>query len=159
MPGLVLLDVDGVINARVRPGDRGRPEVAVPEGMPLLVRRLASVATVHWATTWTPEVVSEISRAVGLPMATPAVPMLRSTPGAQTPKLASTRRWLERQSAAGQPWDRAVWIDDHLGPDARAWAEGNPLPTLLVHVDRAIGLTADEVAQVVRFLTEGDGTQ
>jgi hypothetical protein len=41
-----------------------------------------------------------------------------------------------------------AWIDDALDEDCERWAAGRAAPTLLVHTDPAVGLTAGHVAKL-----------
>jgi hypothetical protein len=41
-----------------------------------------------------------------------------------------------------------AWIDDEHQPDHYSWAERRGVPTLIVDIDPAVGLTGDVVAQL-----------
>jgi hypothetical protein len=44
-----------------------------------------------------------------------------------------------------------VWIDDELPPEAHLWAAHRRMPTMLIDVDPACGLTEEIVARCMRF--------
>ena len=50
---------------------------------------------------------------------------------------------------AGQ--EPLAWIDDMLTPAAHAWAAGRAVPTLLVGINPAQGLTRAAIEQAVRW--------
>jgi hypothetical protein len=149
---VVLLDVDGVLNAQVRVDGRGELRVAVPFEVRALVGRLAAAAEIRWATTWGARLAPELSRAVGLPPGTPAIPLAPTRADAATPKLAGVDRWLAEQLASGEPWVAAVWIDDRLGADADAWAAAAAVPVRLIRPDPARGLRGEHVDEALAFL-------
>jgi hypothetical protein len=51
----------------------------------------------------------------------------------------------------------AVWIDDELTPQARAWARDRGVPTLLIDADPAVGLTRAAVDEALQWAL-GNGT-
>lgn len=70
MKPLVLLDVDGVINALNREVSRthemmGYP-IRIPVHMPGLIRHLTEVAEVHWCTTWREEANKHLAPVLGI---------------------------------------------------------------------------------------------
>lgn len=44
-----------------------------------------------------------------------------------------------------------AWIDDHIDAACHAWAGARGWPTLLVQTDAAVGLTAEQTRQLVRW--------
>ncbi len=98
-----------------------------------------------WVSNWAEEA-NEVGFALGLSEPIAHIP-LEAGDGA-TWKLESVDEWL-RVNAPGRP---VLWVDDELGPDARAWAaaRGN---TLLVPVDAAHGWSRDQYESMVQWLT------
>jgi hypothetical protein len=150
---VVLLDVNGVLNPRMVAG-----RLQLDEARAVLVRELAALGRVVWATTWPPPFTAQLEGAVGMPGDTRAIDF--SVPddrqgdyAGETGKLPKVRRWLgENAGADGPEAGAVVWIDDHLGADARAWAAEQQRPVLLVQPHAFEGLTAEQVAEVRRFL-------
>ncbi|AZZ56092.1 HAD domain-containing protein [Rathayibacter iranicus] len=157
MAALILLDVDGVLNPSVR-SDRAASShrLELAPAREELVRRLAAVGTVVWATTWPPRLTSVLTEDLGLPSTTEAIvfdgglPHDPRFPG-QTGKLEPVAAWLDAARGRG-PIDAVVWIDDNLREDAYAWAREQSTPFHLVRPDSAAGMTSDEVAGAEEFL-------
>ena len=146
---LILLDIDGVLNPRVVGQflvlDAPRQE---------LVRRLAELGSIVWATTWSPTHTFHLTRDLGLASDTEGIAFprnLHADPSAPAPtaKLHWVARWLARQEP--EP-DAVIWIDDILRQDAVAWAAAEARPTLLVQPDMNIGLTPAHIGDVKRFI-------
>ncbi|NQX29647.1 hypothetical protein HQQ81_20060 [Microbacteriaceae bacterium VKM Ac-2854] len=158
MPALILLDVDGVLNPHVVSDRRrhGHRLVLDPDRAEL-VRRLAAVGSIVWATTWPPRLTSVLASDLKLPTDTAAItfdgglPRDPRFPG-HTGKLQPVAMWLEAAAARGVAFDAVVWIDDNLREDAFAWAAEQSVPFHVVVPDAAQGLTADEVAEIEEFL-------
>ncbi|QHC59783.1 HAD domain-containing protein [Rathayibacter sp. VKM Ac-2760] len=157
MAALILLDVDGVLNPSVS-SDRaaGSHRLMLEPEREELVRRLAAVGTIVWATTWPPKLTSVLADDLGLPAGTEAIvfggglPRDPRFPG-QTGKLQPVALWLE-EARGRLPIDAVVWIDDNLRGDAHDWAREQETPFHLIVPDAATGLTADEVAGAEEFL-------
>ena len=146
---LILLDVDGVLNPRVV---EQRLVLDAPRAN--LVRELAGLGSVVWATTWSPTHTFHLTRSLGLPNDTEGIAFprnLHADPSAPAPtaKLHWVARWLARQDPAP---DAVIWIDDILRQDAADWAAAAPRPTLLVQPDMNLGLTTAHVDAVRRFV-------
>lgn len=160
---LLLLDVDGVLNPcdakpTRRPqgyqthrisvtGQRGRAlRVWLnPEHGPMLL----AFAQQHgvelaWATTWEHHANVHIGPAIGLPQ----LPVIEWGFTAHHWKFDAVLTY-----AAGRP---LAWLDDDFraSPNDRAWFEGHrgPTPTLLHHIDPAIGLRPDDLTTVASWL-------
>jgi HAD domain in Swiss Army Knife RNA repair proteins len=43
----------------------------------------------------------------------------------------------------------AAWIDDNLGEECRAWAEGRQAPTMLLETSPSVGLTDEHVSTLI----------
>ncbi|NQX11906.1 hypothetical protein HQQ80_09750 [Microbacteriaceae bacterium VKM Ac-2855] len=164
MPVLILLDVDGVLNPHVVSDRRrgGHRLVLEPERAEL-VRRLAAVGTIVWATTWPPPLTSVLAQDLRLPSATEAItfdgglPRDARFPG-HTGKLQPVAHWLDRAIARGIAFDEVVWIDDNLRQDALEWAELQPYPVHVLVPDAAVGITSAEVAEIEAVLEAGAST-
>lgn len=157
MAALILLDVDGVLNPTVT-SDRsaGGHRLGLEPEREALVRRLAAIGTVVWATTWPPKLTSVLADDLGLPTGTEAIvfggglPRDPRFPG-QTGKLQPVAAWLQ-EARERIPFDAVVWIDDNLREDAYVWAREQDVPFHLVRPDASTGLTSDEVAGAEEFL-------
>lgn len=157
MAALILLDVDGVLNPSVT-SDRaaGSHRLELDPDREALVRRLAAIGTIVWATTWPPKLTSVLAADLGLPDGTEAIvfggglPRDPRFPG-QTGKLQPVAGWLD-EARDRVRIDAVVWIDDNLREDAYAWAREQSTPFHLIRPDAAAGLTADEVSGAEEFL-------
>lgn len=157
---LILLDVDGVLNPTVvkEPG-YPVPRLRLSPGRTELVRRLAVLGTLVWASTHRAEQLSELTRELLLDPSpdqvsfTPAelLPRDADFPGT-TPKLHSVARWVGRQDPL---YSTIVWIDDVLRDDALQWANRVTAKVLLLRVNPIDGLQDTQVERVEHFL---DGT-
>jgi hypothetical protein len=119
-----------------------------------LVRELAALGSIVWATTWSPTHTFHLTKDLGLSADTEGIAFprnLHADPSAPAPtaKLHWVARWLARQDP--QP-DTVIWIDDILRQDAVDWAAAQPQPTLLVQPDMNIGLTTAHVDDVRQFI-------
>ncbi|SDO36056.1 hypothetical protein SAMN05216368_11610 [Cryobacterium flavum] len=146
---LILLDVDGVLNPRVV-----NQRLVLDPPRAELVRRLAKLGSIVWATTWSPTHTFHLTRDLGLSSDTEGIAFPRNLhfdPSAPAPtaKLHWVARWLARQDP--QP-DAVIWIDDILRHDAVGWADAQARPTLLVQPEMDIGLTAAHVDDVRHFI-------
>lgn len=158
MRPLVLLDIDGVLNPGIYPGQGEGPELVLSEATVALVRRLSVCGRIAWVSTWPAHSTAGLEAQLRLGVV-PLRVTLVFRPGdsqAPTPKLRSVDRWLARMEALEEAdWDSVVWIDDVLGLDARAWARSHNRPVLLQKPAPAEGLTAAHVTAVEVF-THGD---
>ena len=162
MRPVILLDIDGVLN----PSLRARPGALAPDPVlscekKALVRRLARSGRIAWVSTWPAGMTAALEVQLDLDVEPLRVALLlRDADGEEpTPKLRSVTRWLARMDAADDAgWDSVVWIDDVLGPDARAWAHGYHQPVLLEKPGPDRGLTEAHVIAVEVFVQdEGEG--
>ena len=156
MKPIILLDIDGVLNAVAGPGDgTDRPKLTLPPEKTALVRRLASLGRIAWVSTWPADLVGGVEAQLNLEVQPlRAVMVLRPDDNDQpTPKLRSVTRWLARMDALGEAdWDSVVWIDDVLGADARAWAHSYAQPVLLQRPAPHVGLAEANVVAVDVFV-------
>jgi hypothetical protein len=154
---LLLLDVDGVLNALPADPTQGPPgytaHVLRPRGFeqgllvwlnsshgPML-RELGAKFDLVWATSWEEQANTMISPLIGLPDDLPWIEL-------GTPRLLSDGIW-KRDGVESYVADRPfAWLDDDFEPSDDAWAaarEAAGTPTLLVHVDRTTGLLSTHV--------------
>lgn len=155
MKPIILLDIDGVLNPKVRGGDGDSPDPQLSDGKVALVRRLASKGRIAWVSTAHADVVTGLENQLQLEVEPLRVPLLMKDGDADepTPKLRSVTRWLERMEAAGEAdWDAVVWIDDVLGPDVHEWAHSHSKPVLLEKPAPDQGLTEAHVVAVQVFI-------
>jgi hypothetical protein len=158
MKPIILLDVDGVLNPKVRRGDGDSPDPQLSDGKVALVQRLATKGRIAWVSTSPADVVASLEDQLHL-----EVKPLRVTLAMQdsdldepTPKLRPVARWLERMDASGEAdWDAVVWIDDVLGPDVHEWAHRYGKPVLLERPVPDEGLTEAHVVAVQVFINDG----
>jgi hypothetical protein len=159
MKPIILLDIDGVLNPKVRRGDGDNPDPQLSDGKVALVRRLATKGRLAWVSTSPADVVAGLERQLQLEVEPLRVTlaMKDSDVDTPTPKLRSVARWLDRMDAAGEAdWDAVVWIDDVLGPDVHEWAHNYARPVLLEKPSPDQGLTEAHVVAVQVFIDAQD---
>lgn len=147
MKPLLLLDIDGVFSpfgAGPPPGYQ-RTQLGDYEVVwnPLHVEWLAELAALFdfvWATTWEHDANQALSPILGLPEL-PVIEFERGT--GDTWKLPSVREFVDHRVMA--------WIDDDLYLDAFAWAKERAEPTLLVRTRSSVGMTRDDVEELMSF--------
>ena len=154
-PPILFLDVDGVISLfGFAPGAEQLPgPLHWIDGIAHFIRedvgerlvRLAESFELVWATGWEERANEHLPFILGLPFRD--LPYLtfdgRAVFGSAHWKLDAIDAY-----AADRP---AAWIDDNIDEECRAWAQGRNVPTLLVHTDPAIGLTAEHVDELLRW--------
>ena len=146
---LILLDVDGVLNPRIV-----NQRLELDPARAALIRRLAKLGSIVWATTWSPTHTFHLTKDLGLSADTEGIAFprnLHADPSAPAPtaKLYWVDRWLARQDP--EP-DAVIWIDDILRQDAVDWASAQTRPTLLVQPETNRGLTEAQVEDVRLFI-------
>jgi hypothetical protein len=149
---ILLIDVDGVISLF------GFDHAAPPSGRFLLVdgiahflsgtagghlRRLGEAFELAWCTGWEEKANDYLPLALGLdgPLAHVVFEPDGTPPDAHW-KLGGIDRHVD-------PSRPAAWIDDAHDDRCRSWATARPGPTLLVTTDPAVGLTDDDVEQLL----------
>ncbi len=185
MRPLVLLDVDGVLNA-LGPPDASWPDwqqgraTAAGREWPIrwspsvvdAVRNWQERADVRWLTTWGHDANRGLHALLGLP----ELPVAGThhdaagSPDPEEPALAAvtpaapdelTGRWWKfdvvRRLVREQPGRRLVWLDDDLlgVDDVRAWTRAHA-DGLLVAPDPRAGLVRAHLDAVERFLRAPD---
>lgn len=171
---LLLLDVDGVLNA-VNSTAPGR-ESAVFAGYtlswdPTVTARLAGWhgagrVELQWLTTWAGNADALLAEPMGLPRGL----RVHERPDGEGPSgftgtLAAAPRWWKlaaaRAVAEEQPGLRIVWVDDDLAlqaEDTQAFLAASP-HVLVVAPDLTTGLTHDQLDAVERWLGGGSPDQ
>jgi hypothetical protein len=144
---VLLVDVDGVLNPWMA---EGCPEgfetydffagervlLAAEHGK--LLTSLSSAYELAWATAWEHQANRLICPVLGMP----ELPVIEFplSDELQFRKLPAVMRAVGQRPCA--------WIDDEHQPDHYSWAERRGVPTLIVDIDPAVGLTGDVVAQL-----------
>jgi HAD domain in Swiss Army Knife RNA repair proteins len=148
---LFLLDVDGVLNpfaaSACPPGYREYDFFPGEEPVRLCalhgpwLHELAARFQIVWATGWGANANRLLAPLLGLP----DLPVIVFPPAPFHPmdKLPAVISF-----AGGQP---LVWLDDMLTPQAHAWAAGRDVPTLLLRIDPAEGLTRAVIDRCLRW--------
>jgi hypothetical protein len=156
---LLLVDVDGVLNPWFAPrcpdgfreysffpGER----VLLSEGHGALLRELASSFELVWATAWE----HKANRLICPVIALPELPVI------EFPLTGPDYRFRKLPAVIDSVGDRpCAWIDDEHQPDHYHWARERGVPTLLVDIDPAEGLTlrvAEQLAQWAAALAGGN---
>ncbi|HYK67316.1 MAG TPA: HAD domain-containing protein [Streptosporangiaceae bacterium] len=145
---VLLVDVDGVLNPWMAkdcppgygeynffPGER----VLLSPGHGELLQSLAQVYELVWATAWEHRANRLICPVLSLPEL-PVVEFPLSGRDLFFRKLPAVIQAVGRRPCA--------WIDDEHRPDHYAWAEERGVPTLIVDIDPAEGLTSGVVGRL-----------
>jgi hypothetical protein len=155
MKPIILLDVNGVLNPKVRRDDGNDPDLHLSDAKVALVRRLATKGRIAWVSTSPADVTADLEAQLELDVEPLRVTLTMQDSDLQepTPKLRSVARWLDRMEATGEAaWDSVVWIDDVLGPDVHEWAHHHGKPVLLEKPKPDEGLTEQHVVAVQVFI-------
>jgi hypothetical protein len=138
---LLLVDVDGVLNPWLAvgcppgfreysffPGER----VLLSEGHGALLRELSSSFELVWATAWE----YRANRLICPVIALPVLPVI------EFPLSGNDYYFRKLPSVIESVGDRpCAWIDDEHYPEHHEWARERGVPTLIVDIDPAVGLT------------------
>jgi hypothetical protein len=166
-PPVLLLDVDGVLNALL-------PEV--PDGWkrgsfngfpfswdPTITARLrewheSGRVEIHWLTTWSKDADRLLAEPMGLPRGLRTHSRDRVAPSGFTGRVGARSGWWKlafaREVAEAEPGRRIVWIDDDLTDQARStgeWLAANP-QVMIVAPDLATGLTHEQLDAIEAWL-------
>jgi hypothetical protein len=170
-PPVLLLDVDGVLNAvrhELPEGwRRGTYNGYVLSWDPVVVARLrewheSGRVELQWLTTWTGMADRILAEPMGLPRGLRTHDREDVLPTGFGGRLGGLSGWWKLAAARGvaeaEPDRRIVWIDDDLAdqaPDTSEWlaAHGH---VLVVAPDFRTGLTHAELDRVEAWLDEAD---
>ena len=148
---LLLLDVDGVLNPFAAPACPpgytehqffpGEDPVRLSAEHGPWLQELATRFQIVWATAWG----TDANRLLAPLLQIPELPVIRFPPVPFHPrdKLPPVSRF-----AGHRP---LTWIDDTLTPEAHVWAAKRPVPTLLIAIDPAEGLTRPVIDQSLQW--------
>lgn len=148
---LLLLDVDGVLNPFAAPAcppgyteheffPGEDPVRLCPAHRPWL-QDLATRYQIVWATAWG----ADANRLLAPLLQLPGLPVIRFPPVPFHPrdKLPPIIRFAARRPL--------TWIDDAHPPEAHVWAANRRVPTLLIGIDPAEGLTRPVIEQSLQW--------
>jgi HAD domain in Swiss Army Knife RNA repair proteins len=166
LPPVLLVDVDGVLNALSRSPQRRAESPSklfelefTARGFPICVpigtrERMATLETLFdcvWATSWEDKATTHLAPEFGFGARWPVIRFHDDFPDAGTWKLPGVRRFAERPEHVSRP---LAWIDDDIEPDALEWAARRTrsgTPTLMVRPDADIGLTSRQFQRLLTF--------
>jgi hypothetical protein len=148
---LLLVDVDGVISLfGFDPANRPDGTFEMVDGIAHFLsatagehlRTLSAQFELVWCTGWEEKANEYLPRALGLPGPLPYLSFDHAVGRANT-------HWkLDAIDTYSGPDRPLAWIDDALAPECVAWASSRPGPTLLVHTDAPVGVTAAHVERL-----------
>jgi hypothetical protein len=170
-PPILLLDVDGVLNAVRRELPEGwRRETYngfVLSWDPTVVARLRELhdsgrVELQWLTTWTEKADELLAEPMGLPRGLRTHRREGESPTGYDGERRGLPGWWKlgaaREAALDDPQRRIVWIDDDLAEpaeDTHAWLAAND-HVLVVAPDFEVGLTHAELDRVEAWLATPD---
>jgi hypothetical protein len=154
-PPILFVDVDGVISLFGFAPDVGElpgplhwiDGVAhcIPEDIGGRLVTLAERFDLVWATGWEERANEYLPHLLRLPFGD--LPWLsfegRAVFGSAHWKVDAIDRY-----AGDRP---AAWIDDNLGEECHAWAQGRAAPTLLIETSPPVGLTDEHVSELLNW--------
>ena len=164
---ILLLDVDGVLNAARRDPPEGWRQ-GVFNGFllswdPTITTRLRELhesgrVEIHWLTTWTTNADRLLAEPMGLPRGLKTHAPFDATPTGFLGQLRGQSGWWKlaaaREVAEAEPDRRIVWIDDDLAEqaaDTGEWLAANP-HVLVVAPDLFVGLTHAQLDEIEAWL-------
>ena len=169
-PPVLLLDVDGVLNAvqlDLPPGwRRGTYNGFVLSWDPTVTARLRGLhesgrVELQWLTTWTVNADRLLAEPMGLPRGLRTHGREDVLPTGFSGELRGISGWwklaVARAVADAEPGRRIVWIDDDLAEpaaDTSEWLAANGR-VLVVAPDLFVGLTHAQLDQVEAWLAAG----
>lgn len=143
---VLLVDVDGVLNPWLADGcpDGFNEYEFFPDELVLLspghgelLTALADDYELVWATAWE----HRANRLIGPVLGLPELPVI------EFPLDGRDRLFRKLPAVIEAVGDRpCAWIDDEHQPDHYTWARQRGVPTLLIDIDPAEGLTREVVA-------------
>ena len=148
---MLLVDVDGVLNPwhaencppgfgvyDFFPGER----VLLSPGHGELLLSLARAYELVWATAWE----HRANRLICPVLSLPELPVI------EFPLDGRDLQFRKLPAVIEAVGDRpCAWIDDEHWPDHYSWAERRSVPTLIVDIDPAEGLTSGVVARLAEW--------
>lgn len=152
---LLLIDVDGVLNPFAAPACPpgyteheffgGEEPVRLCAAHGPWLQELTTRFEIVWATAWG----AEANRLLAPLLELPELPVIRFPPVPFHPrdKLPAVIRFSGRRPL--------TWIDDVFPTEAQTWAAKRRIPTLLIGVDPAQGLTRPVVEQALQWASGG----
>lgn len=152
---LLLVDVDGVLNpwqAPARPPGftehffPGSPRVWLSAAHGELLNSLAGTFELVWATAWEHDANTYLAPVLSLPQ----LPVIEFR-GIQQRALVFTKLPVVIEAVGERP---CAWIDDEHSEEHHAWAAGREVPTLIVDIDPAVGLTAAVAGQLAAWAAD-----
>ena len=168
-PPILLLDVDGVLNAvrvELRPGwRRATFNGFVLSWDPTITARLremheSGLVEIQWLTTWTENADKLLAEPMGLPRGLRTHGRGDVLPTGYGGELRGISGWWKlaaiRAVAEAEPGRRIVWIDDDLvepAEDTSEWLTANA-HVLVVAPDFFAGLTHAELDRVEAWLAD-----
>ena len=166
-PPILLLDVDGVLNAAL---------LDLPEGWrrgtfngfllswdPTVTARLRALhesgrVEIQWLTTWTTKADRLLAEPMGLPRGLRVHDRDGNEPTGFAGRLRGAAGWWKldaaRELAESEPGRRIVWIDDDLtdqADDVVEWLDANP-HVRVVAPDLFTGLTHEHLDEIEAWL-------
>lgn len=160
---LLLLDIDGVINAVQHPPKPGYLMLDTNGGgtiryRPDVVQRLAGLhrtgaVDIHWLTSWFRSAHDHLEPALGLP----CWPVEGRVDETGTGNIAWWKVGTARRLLAANPDRSLIWVDDDLDytaeQDELGWLTN---PALLISPSPYTGLTHEHLDQIEHFTQERD---
>jgi Swiss Army Knife RNA repair-like protein len=153
---ILFLDVDGVISLFDFPMDRPPPGAfhsidgiihCIGDRAGELLGRLGDRFELVWATGWEEKANEYLPHILELGR---ELPVLRFDGRA----VFGSAHW-KLQAIDDYAAERPVaWIDDFLDKECRAWAERRAAPTLLVESESAVGITEEQVEELLAWVEE-----
>jgi hypothetical protein len=155
---ILFVDVDGVISLfGFAPGAEQMPGAlhwvdgiahCIPVEVGERLVRLAERFELVWATGWEERANEHLPHILRLPFR--ELPYLTFDGRA----VFGSAHWKVHaidEFSAGRP---LAWIDDNVDESCVAWAESRSPPTLIVRTDPAVGLTDEQVHELLRWAEE-----
>jgi hypothetical protein len=156
---VLLVDVDGVLNPWLAdgcpdgyreydffPGER----VLLSPGHGPLLSSLEPAYELVWATAWEHRANQLISPVLGLP----ELPVIEFPVDGRDPYFRKLPAVID---AVGER--PCAWVDDDHQPDHYTWAHERGVPTLLIDIDPAVGLTPGVVTTLADWAASLAGAQ
>jgi len=146
----LLVDVDGVLNPWLAPGCPdgfatydffAGERVLLSAAHGKLLTSLTPAYELVWATAWEHRANRLICPVLGMP----ELPVIEFplSDDLQFRKLPAVIQAVGQRPCA--------WIDDEHQPDHHTWAKRRGVPTLIIDIDPAVGLTSDVSAQLAHW--------